>query len=140
MARPHLPLREFHEIPINIFFGYELTEQGDGTATVSMPARAEFAQETGVVQGGVLTALADTAAAYALIPTLVDQSSMAGIELKMTFLRAAKADGSKLVACARTLKRGRTISVVETELSQMGRQIAKGSFTFLHYFVETQAS
>ena len=65
-----------------------------------MNARPEMAQEYGVVQGGILSGLADTAAVYLLIPDAMDRGRVHGVELKMNFLRPALADGSDLVAVA----------------------------------------
>ena len=133
MPRPIKPVESFDRIPVNRFLGYTLTERGDGTACVTMPARREYAQEAGVIQGGLLTALADTAAAYALLPAEDDGTTIIGTELKVNFLRAATAGGDELRARSQVLKRGRTVSVVEAEVCQGAQTVLKGSFGFLHY-------
>jgi uncharacterized protein (TIGR00369 family) len=55
-----------------------------------MPARAEFAQEYGVVHGGILAALADTAAVYLTLPHLTDAEGMTSIDFKGNFLEGAR--------------------------------------------------
>ncbi len=98
---------------------------------VELPVRAEFLQEEGVVHGGILTALADTAAVYLLWPELHPQRSMTGIEFKMNFLGAATAAGGPLLATATPLRIGGTIGVCESVVRQGDRLVAKGTFTFL---------
>lgn len=45
--------------------GMRVTAIGPGTATVTMPVRAEMLNGFGICQGGLITTLADTAFAYA---------------------------------------------------------------------------
>ncbi|HEX5050668.1 MAG TPA: PaaI family thioesterase [Planctomycetota bacterium] len=115
----------------NRFFGFELQHRGADRVEVALPVRAEFLQEEGVVHGGVLTALADTAAVYLLWPDLPPDRGMTGIECKMNFLGAAMLSAGPLVATATPLRIGRTIAVCETVVQQAGRTVAKGTFTFL---------
>ena len=98
---------------------------------LELPVRTEFLQEEGVVQGGVLTALADTAAVWLLWPDLGPNRTMTGIECKMNFLGAATAPGAPLVAVAALLRKGGTIAVCESVIHQGDRLVAKGTFTFL---------
>lgn len=98
---------------------------------VELPVRRELLQEAGVVQGGILTALADTAAVWLLWPDLGPGCSMTGIDCSMQFLGAGRADGGALVATATPLRIGRTIAVCESRIEQDGRLVAKGTFTFL---------
>jgi uncharacterized protein (TIGR00369 family) len=96
-----------------------------------MTARPEMAQEYGVVQGGILSGLADTAAVYLVIPDAMQRGRVHGIEFKMNFLRPAHADGSELVAVATPVKIGRRIAVCSVEISQSDRVVASGLFTYL---------
>ncbi|MHB1928347.1 MAG: PaaI family thioesterase, partial [Acidimicrobiales bacterium] len=68
----------------------------------------------GVLHGGVLMALADSAGALCAYLNLPDGASTTTIESKTNFLRAV-ADGH-VDAVSRTLQRGRRIIVVETDL------------------------
>jgi uncharacterized protein (TIGR00369 family) len=90
-----------------------------------------MAQEYGVVQGGILSGLADTAAVYLVIPDAMQRGHVHGIELKMNFLRPARADGSELVAVATPVKIGRRIAVCSVDISQADRLVARGTFTYL---------
>lgn len=115
----------------NRWLGLRLVSRSRARVVVEMPVRAEFVQEEGVVQGGILTALADTTAVWLVWPDLDAKTGMTGIEGSMRFLAPALANGGVLVATATPLRVGRTIAVCETLVQQDGRDVAKGTFTFL---------
>lgn len=121
----------FATTPCNALFGFRLRSRSAEQVVVELPVRREFLQEEGVVQGGILTALADTTAVWLLWPDLPPDRAMTGIECSMKFLAPARGDGGPIVATATTLRRGTTIAVCETLVQQDGRDVAKGSFTFL---------
>ena len=60
----------FTDAPVNRLFGFELLDIDGRGASVAFRPRAEHAQEYGVVHGGILSALADTAAVYTILPGL----------------------------------------------------------------------
>jgi uncharacterized protein (TIGR00369 family) len=114
-------------VPCNRLLGLELVRQDDGGATVTMAARPELAQEYGVVHGGFLAALADTAAVYALLPKLKSGERMTSIEFKVNFLAPADPGGGPLVAKAAIVKAGRTVRVVTVDVRQEVRAAASGA-------------
>lgn len=80
----------FQASPVNRRLGLRLLDQSGDAATVSAPAAPDFEQETGVIHGGILSTLADTACVYALVPGLSEGQSMTSIEFKVNFLRPAR--------------------------------------------------
>jgi uncharacterized protein (TIGR00369 family) len=123
--------RSFGAVPINDHFRFRLEASSLEQAAVSLEPRAAFRQETGVVHGGVLATLADTAAVYLFFPFLPAGGSMASIEFKLNFLAPAAVDGERLLARARVVRRGTRVGVCEVEVSQAERLVAKGLFTYL---------
>jgi uncharacterized protein (TIGR00369 family) len=115
----------------NGFLGSRLVSKAPDRVEVRMAARAEMAQEYGIVQGGFLSALADTAAVYLLLPEAMDRGQVNGVEFKMNFLRPARADGSELAAIATPVKMGRRIAVCAVDVMQGERLVAQGTFTYL---------
>lgn len=124
-------LESFAAIPINRHFGFRLQACAAGRSEIAMPVQPHFRQEGGVVQGGVLSAAADAAAAYALLPGLPAGHTMMGVEFKINFLAPARIDGGELLARGRAVHQGRTLGVVDVEVHQGERQVALGVFTFL---------
>ncbi len=98
-----------------------------------MPARADFAQEYGVVHGGVLTALADSAAVYLTLPKLSDDERMTSIEFKVNFLQGARPGDGDLRAVARLIRGGKRVIVAESRVYQREREVLIGLFTYLRY-------
>jgi uncharacterized protein (TIGR00369 family) len=96
-----------------------------------MPVKRSYLQEGGVVHGGVLSALADTAAVYLLFPDLGPDETMTGIELKISFVRPAVLGAGDLEARARPVKRGRRVAFCDVEVLQKRTLVAKGLFTYL---------
>ena len=96
-----------------------------------MPVSQAYVQEEGVVQGGVISALADTTAVYVFIPDLPAGRKMTSIEFKMNFLRPVEGNSGVVQARARVVKRGRTVAVTEVEVFQDASLRAKGMFTYL---------
>ncbi len=125
------PAAVFANTPCNQFLGIELVGGSRDRVELSLPVRAEFLQEEGVVQGGILTALADMAAVYLLWPYLPADRAMTGTGCSMQFLAGATVGAGPLRAVATPLRIGNTVAVCESELFQGERRVAKGTFTFL---------
>lgn len=129
----------FDQTPVNRSLGLKLVATGadGGEAEVEMTDCAPYTQEGGVVHGGVVTAVADTAAVYALMPSLPEGRYMTSIEFKMNFLRPARAADGPLVARARAVKSGRTVQVCSSDVYQGERHVAHGTFTYLAYELDS---
>jgi len=126
-------LTSFSHVPSNQYFGFQLVSRTEKEAVLSMEVRQEHLQETGVVHGGILSSLADSAAVYTFFPDLKDGQTMISIEFKINFLRPGLKDHGPLMARATVIKRGRKIGLCDVEVTQSGDLVAKGSFTYLFY-------
>jgi len=121
----------FADVPVNRFLGLLLRSRNAQRVELELPLREELLQEGSVVQGGILTALADTAAVNLLWPHLPADRTMIGTSCSMQFLAAATLERGPLRAIASPLRKGRTMAVCESEVFQGERRIAKGTFSFL---------
>jgi len=126
--------RSFGHGPVHRMLGLELLEHSPEAARIRLPVRAEFAQEEGVVQGGILAALADATAVYLLLDGLPEDRSLTSIEFKLNFLSAARLDAGPLEARATIIRRGGQIALCRSVIEQAGNLVAEGLFTYL--FVE----
>jgi len=110
-------------------FRITVTSLGDGTATFQMPIQPGYLQGAGLMQGGIIVALADEALAHAMMTLLQSGEGLTTIELKTDFCSAKEGD---LVAEARVFKKGRTIArgdcLVKDDHS---RHIVRLSATFM---------
>lgn len=121
----------FADIPVNRFFDWRILPRSNGQAEIVLPLKPDYVQGEGVVHGGIITAVADTAAVYALLPSLPAEKAMTSIDLKVNFLRSVLPDGGELVARSRVVQRGRRIALCDVEVFQDAKLAAKGLFTYL---------
>jgi uncharacterized protein (TIGR00369 family) len=96
------------------------------TGWLTTPART--------VQGGVTAMLADSAMMNAVLTTAPAGTAIAGLDLKVNFLRPVIADGSELEARAAVVHRGRTIAIGRATVANASGKpvaIATGSAMYL---------
>jgi len=116
--------------PFIKFVGIQVPRLGMGYARFLLPFKPELANSIGLMQGGVIAALADEAVAFALYSLVKEGETINTVEMKINFLGAVQ-DGD-VTAEARIAKRGRTISLGEFEVRQADRLVAKGLCTYIH--------
>ncbi len=121
--RQHIP----DVSPIRML-GIELEHLETGRAVLTMDPHSDLVHEFGI-HGGILAALADTAAAVALMTELPLDARLATVEMKINYL-APHFEGI-LKADARVLRRGKRLGVGEAEvLNGEGELLAKSLLTF----------
>src|SRR5215472_5834566 len=108
---------------------FDLESVGKGHAVFTMDVKPKHKQLHGVVHGGFLAALADTAAAIAAYSTLPRGTEIATVELKINFLEPVP--GGRVRAEGRVLRTGRNFVVTECEIyNENGAMAAKALLTF----------
>jgi len=111
--------------PIHELTGLALVEVGDGEATMAMPATEWLNSPTGRMQGGAIAMLADTAMLSAAVTTAGAATAVAGLDLKVNYLRPVHADGNELRAHASLLHAGRTLAICRARVeNQDGKPVA----------------
>jgi acyl-CoA thioesterase len=130
-ARLAAYVERFHlENPWAKFFNVRVEDMGPGHARLVLPFRAEYTHGLRVVQGGVVTSVADAAIAHAIMPMLETGQSCTTIELKINFL--APVTKEDMVAEARVIKKGRQIVLAEADVkSPEGRHFARALATYM---------
>ena len=118
--------------PLMTFAGLQLSDFGDGTATVELPASPWFSQAFGTIFGGTITLLSEFTATCACLSTIPPATSFSPLDLKVNFLRPVVPDGSKLVARASVTHRGRSVAVVAGDVvNKDGKKVAIANETIL---------
>jgi acyl-CoA thioesterase len=107
------------------FLGMRLLDLEPGYARLELPFRREMTHSGGVVQGGLITTLADSSIAHATVAALDPATQRtATIELKINFIRPAT--GTLFTSVAHLIHLGRRTAVGEAEVTdERGRLIAK---------------
>jgi uncharacterized protein (TIGR00369 family) len=94
--------------------GFRIVMIEPGYAEVALARRDDLVQFFGHFHGGVITALADQAAGIAVTSGLPEGRIGVTVEIKVNFL--SPADGSEIVARAKTLKMSGSIGVATVEV------------------------
>jgi uncharacterized protein (TIGR00369 family) len=84
-------LKTYEPSPIFGLLGIRLVKFEPGFALLEMPVKPEHTHNGGIVQGGVITSLADSAIAYAVTSALPEGSGQTSIDLKINFIRPVSA-------------------------------------------------
>jgi len=116
--------------PFIKFVGIQVPQLGRGYARFVLPFKPDLANSIGLLQGGVIAALADEAVAFALYSLVKEGETFNTVEMKINFLGAVQE--GEVTAEAHIAKRGRTISLGEFEVRQGERLVAKGLCTYIH--------
>lgn len=85
-----------------------------------------------IVHGGYIFGLADTAAGIAALSSVFGSDvNIVTVDANINYFKPAK--GEKLIAKAKTIKPGKTISVIEVEIyNDKNDMVAKASMTFYY--------
>jgi uncharacterized protein (TIGR00369 family) len=110
-------------------FGFALAEAGPGRVVLRMRVNKRHMQVHGVVHGGVLAALADTAGGLATYHSLPRVKRVATIEMKINYLESV--EGGTVEAEARLIRRGTHVAVVDCDIRDHNRRlVGKALMTF----------
>jgi len=108
--------------------GIEVVEIDDGYAKLVMPFHEKLTQPYGIVHGGAIFSLADSAVAIATTSIVEPERKVLTIEMKINFLAPVK-DGV-MEAKARVLRKGRIIPA-EVDITNNGVLVAKAIATYI---------
>ena len=129
--------RELHELqlrvrnsPFHQWAGMDLIEVGNGKAELAMDLRPHHFNPQGIVHGGIISALADSAIGLALRSQLRAGMTHRTAQLDVHFL--AKGEGNRLIGRGRALHLGERMGYGEADVMDgAGRLLAKASATFI---------
>jgi uncharacterized protein (TIGR00369 family) len=106
--------KSLSSVPYIKLLGIELEHVGRGTATLVMPVRKDLTQNHGVVHGGAVASLIDSATAFAIIPLLAAKERVTTVDLTITYLRPVSS--GKMKAVAKVIRAGRRLIAVSAEV------------------------
>jgi uncharacterized protein (TIGR00369 family) len=117
-------------VPYAKLLGIELEEVNPGTATLGLNVHHELTQNHGVVHGGAIASLIDTAMAFAIISLLAPKEKVTTVDLTVSYLRPLTA--GRITALAKVVRAGRRLFVVSAEvLSADGKLAATALSTYI---------
>jgi len=107
--------RSFALQPVMKLIGARLSLVEPGVVEITLPYRADLAQQNGYVHAGIVTTIADSVSGYAAYSLMSAGASVLSVEFKVNLLRPAR--GVSFIARAEVIKSGRTLSVVRADVS-----------------------
>lgn len=93
--------------------GARLKRVAAAEVEIELPFREELTQQHGLVHAGIVTAIADSACGYAAFSLMPADAAVLSVEYKVNLLSPAR---GPLLARARVLKRGRTLTVCAADV------------------------
>jgi len=101
-----------------------------GFARFRMPFRKELTQVYGVIHGGAMATLADTAGAFAVMTLIRPGEKVTTAEFKINFFSAVT--GGEMFEEARAVYTGKRLVVADMEVKdENGKLLAKGLATYV---------
>ncbi len=107
-------LESFPKQQFMTLIGASLEHVGDGEVVIALPFRDDLVQQTGTIHAGVLASIADSACGYAALTKMPAGSNVLSVEFKINLL--APAIGDKLIAKARVVRAGKTLTTVTADV------------------------
>lgn len=102
------------KVPFAELLGIELTAAAVGSATLRMLIRPDLKQIHGVMHGGAIASLLDTATAFAIVTLLPSEEKFTTVDLMINYLRPLK-EGT-VIATAKVLRAGRRLITVSADV------------------------
>jgi uncharacterized protein (TIGR00369 family) len=129
------------EIPAAPMAGHiraELVDVDHGSVTWRCHPNESHYNPVGVVHGGLVCTLLDSALGCATHTTLPAGTGYTSIEIKINYLRPVRFDSGPLTCTGRVTKTGRRVAFAEGEvLDNAGRSVATASGALLVFPLET---
>ena len=118
------------KVPFARLIGIELEDVQAGIATLALDVREELKQNHGVVHGGAVASLIDSATAFAVISVLPPDERATTADLTISFLRPLTKGRARCTA--KVLRAGRRLIVVSAELfDNAGNLVATALTTYI---------
>ena len=120
----------FAAVPYANFLGLQLGEVRTGEASVHLDIRDELRQNQGVVHGGAIASLIDTASAFAVLTQINLDERVTTTDLTIHYLRPAT--NGRIAATARIVRGGRRLFVLTVDVhDEAGALIATAVTTYI---------
>ena len=114
-------------IPFVQLLGLELENIERGKATLRLELRDELMRNGGIIHGGVIASLIDSASAFAVMSQLEPGKSTTTIDLTIQYLRPLTKGVMR--AHARVLRAGRRVAVVSVDVTNEAEVLAATALT-----------
>ncbi|HEX6387330.1 MAG TPA: PaaI family thioesterase [Anaerolineae bacterium] len=131
--------RQFSEIdapnPFAELIGLRLAAAGDGRSQYVLEVSDQLLNPNRVLHGAAMYAMADTGMGAALVSLLERDESCATVEIKINYIRPVTS--GHLTCQTKVVHKGKRIAVLESEVENDGRLVARALGTYYIQKIET---
>ena len=111
-----------NSVPFARLLGIELAAAERGKVTLRLQIRAELKQNQGVLHGGVIASIIDTATAFAIVSQLTEPEKFTTVDLTVNYLRPLRE--GVVTAQAHVVRSGRRLLTVTAEVHDSAGNLA----------------
>ena len=119
---------KFPHVPVWDLMGIEVTQMGEGTATLTMPVEEKMTNPYGMLHGSGVYALADSAVAVAISTLTQKGKQFFTVEMKVNYLEPVTT--GIVEARAKVLRQGRIVPG-EVDVYNENKLVAKAIATYI---------
>jgi uncharacterized protein (TIGR00369 family) len=119
--------KAFASVPYARFLGLQLGEFRDGEVSIQLEVRDELKQNQGVVHGGAIASLIDTASAFAVLTRIEITERVTTTDLTIHYLRPVIS--GRMTATARIVRGGRRLFVLSVDVTNDGNELVATAVT-----------
>src|SRR3982750_1533947 len=109
-------------VPFAQLLTIELVTASVGSATLRLPVRPEFKQNYGVLHGGAMASVIDTATAFAIVSQLTEAERFTTVDLTVNYLKALTEGDA--ICRASVVRAGRNLLTVTAEVHDSAGNLA----------------
>ena len=109
-------------VPFAQLLGIELVAASKGSATLRFVIRPELTQNYGLMHGGAMASLIDTATAFAIVSQLTQPERFTTVDLTVNYLRPITEGSATCVA--RVIRAGRRLLTLSAEVHDNAGNLA----------------
>jgi uncharacterized protein (TIGR00369 family) len=110
------------DVPFAQLLGIELVAATRGSVTLRLAVRHELRQNHGVLHGGVMASLIDTATAFAIVSQLTAPEKFTTVDLNVNYLRPLTAGSA--TCKAQVIRAGRRLLTISAEVHDDAGKLA----------------
>ena len=104
------------------------TKSEEGYTQSKIEVNDKLFNPHGVLHGGIIYAMADTGIGGALYPLLAENELCATVEVKINYFKPVTS--GNIVCDTKVIHKGKKIAVMESEISNNGKLVAKAMGTY----------
>jgi uncharacterized protein (TIGR00369 family) len=119
--------KEYPASPIFRTMGIEVDSIDPGASSLTMQANAYLMHGRGILHGGALSTLLDTAMAWAALSIVPQGGSCATIHLTVDFVRPVPEGSGSILAEGRVVNAGRRVVLLEAKATVTGGKLVAGA-------------